>query len=162
MTKVPTGAQRPDDLDRLGRQADLLVRLAQRGLDQRLAVVAAPARERDLARVALEVLAALGEDGVDVAGGVGEQRDEHGGVRAAAVDVHGDRLLGREERRAQILAQAQVSSTRSSKATSPSRVRCTGHLAAITCRRSTCSSLRCAGIRMISSKRVGQPRSAGE
>ena len=46
------GRERADHVDRVRRQPDLLVRLAQRGLQQRLAVVAAPARERDLARVA--------------------------------------------------------------------------------------------------------------
>ena len=156
------GRQRADHLDGVRRQADLLVGLAQGGLDQRLAGIAAAARERDLARVAPEIVAALGEHGVQSLAGVDEQRHEHGGVRAAAMDLDRQRLLGRQERGAQIVAQAQLSSTRSSNATSPSSVRCTGHLAAITCRRSTCSSLRCPGIRMTSSKRVGQPRSAGE
>ena len=87
------------------RQADLLVGLAQRGLDQRLAGVAAPAREGDLARVAPEVVAAAGEDGVQAAARVGEQRDEHGGVGPAAVDLHRQRLLGREELGGQILAR---------------------------------------------------------
>ena len=61
------GGERADDLDGVGREADLLVGLAQGGLDQRLAVVAAPAGERDLARVAPEVVAAPGEDGVQAA-----------------------------------------------------------------------------------------------
>ena len=49
------------------RQPDLLVRLAQRRALERLAVVPAPAGERDLARVALEVVAAAGEDRVELA-----------------------------------------------------------------------------------------------
>ena len=56
--------QRADDLDRVGRQPDLLVRLAQGGGGEvGVLGVAAPAGERDLAGVALEVVAALGEDG---------------------------------------------------------------------------------------------------
>ena len=157
--------QRADDLDRVGRQPDLLVRLAQRGGGEvGVLGVAAAAGERDLAGVALEVVAALGEDGVQLAGLVEVERGEHGGL-GAAVDVDGQRGLGREQRAAQLLRECgpgpQTSSTRSSNRTSPSSVRWTGHLAAITRRRSTWSSERWAGIFMTSLKFVAQPRSAG-
>src|SRR6185503_11149127 len=109
-----------------------------------------------------EVVPALGEHDVDAAAG-DEQRHQHGGLLAPAAHLHPRRLLGLEQDVGELLAQCvYVSSMRSSKATSPSSVRWTGHLAAITCSRSTCSSLRCSGMRITSSKRVGQPRSAGE
>ena len=90
---------------------------------------------------------------------------EDGGL-GAAVDVDVARGLGREQRAAQLLGECgpgpQASSTRSSNRTSPSSVRWTGHLAAITRRRSTCSWLSESGRRRMIWKRVGQPRSAGE
>ena len=157
--------QRPDDLDRVGRQPDLLVRLAQRGGGEvGVLGVAAPAGERDLAGVALEVVAALGEDEMRLALLVEVERGENGGL-GTAVDVDGQRGVGREQRAAQLLRECgpipQASSTRSSNTTSPSSVRWTGHLAAMTCSRSTWSSERWAGIFMTSLKLVAQPRSAG-
>ena len=96
--------QRADHADGVRRQADLLVRLAQRGVDQLLAVVAPAARERDLAGVAAQVVAAAGEDGVQAAV-VLEDRHEHGGV-AAAVHVHGQRLLGRDQDGGELVRRA--------------------------------------------------------
>ena len=62
--------QRADQLDGVGRQADLLLGLAQRGQAQvGLVVVLAAAGERDLAGVAAQVVAAAGEDGVQRAVG---------------------------------------------------------------------------------------------
>ena len=126
--------------------------------------VAAAAGERDLAGVALEVVAALGEDEMRLAVLVEVERGEDGGL-GAAVDVDGQRGVGREQRAAELLRECgpgpQASSTRSSNRTSPSSVRCTGHLAAITRSFSTWSSDRWAGIRMTSLKFVAQPRSAG-
>jgi len=78
-----SGLQRPDQLDARARQADLLLRLAQRGQAQvGLVVVLTPARERDLARVAAKVVMALGEDGVQRAV-AHEQGDEDGSVDAS-------------------------------------------------------------------------------
>ena len=142
----------------VGRQPDLLVRLAQRGLDELLAGVAPPARERDLARVAAEVVPAAGEDGVQAV--VLEHRHQHGRL-LAAVHLHGHGLVGRHQGGGELVGDAQASSTRSWNMTSPSSVRCTGHLAAITFSRSICSSSRCGGIFSTSSNFVGQPRSAG-
>ena len=141
------------------------MRLAQRGRGQvGVLGVAAAARERDLAGVALEVLAALGEDRVQLARGIEVERSEDRGL-GAAVDVDRERSLGRQQRAAQLLGECgpgpQASSTRSSKKTSPSSVRWTGHFAAITRSFSTWSSEREAGIRMTSLKLVGHPRSAG-
>ena len=136
------------------------MRLPQRGLEQRLALVLAAARERDLPGVAAQVMPAAGEDRVQRAAVVLEDRHEDGRV-LAPVHVHGLGLLGIEEATCEVLGGAQPSSTRSSNATSPSSVRCTGHLAAITRSFSICSSSRCGGILSTRSKRVGQPRSAG-
>ena len=157
--------QRADDLDGVGRQADLLVRLAQRGGGEvGVLGVAAAAGERDLAGVALEVVAALGEDEMRLAALVEVERGEDGGL-GAAVDVDGQRGVGREQRAAELLRECgpgpQTSSTCSSNRTSPSSVRWTGHLAAITRSFSTWSSDRWAGIFMTSLKFVAQPRSAG-
>ena len=114
--------------------------------------------------MALEVVAALGEDEMQLARRVEVERGEDGRL-GAAVDVDRQGRLGRQQRAAQLLGQCgpgpQASSTRSSKKTSPSSVRWTGHLAAITRSFSTCSSERLAGIRMTSLKFVGHPRSAG-
>jgi hypothetical protein len=46
--------------------------------------------------VAAQVVAAAGEDGVQLAGRVGVERHQHGRV-LSAVHVHGQRLLGVEE-----------------------------------------------------------------
>ena len=159
------GGQGADDLDGIRRQPDLLVRLAQGGGGQvGVLGVAPPAGERDLAGVALEVVAAFGEDRVQLAVLVDVERRQDGGL-GTAVDVDGQRRLRREQRAAELLRECgpgpQTSSTRSSNSTSPSSVRWTGHLAAIVCRRSTCSSDRWAGIFMTSLKLVAQPRSAG-
>ena len=136
MTKVGVGGRAPTISTASRRQADLLVRLAQRGRGEvGVLGVAAAARERDLAGVALEVVAALGEDELQLARRVEVERGEHGGL-GAAVDVDRQRGLGRQQRAAQLLGECgpgpQASSTRSSKMTSPSSVRWTGHLAAIT------------------------------
>ncbi len=131
----------------------------------RILVVAAAAGEGDLARVALELSAALGEDGVEGAAPIQEERNQDGGrLGAGDVDPRRRRRLqeGGAQRGRELRAGRQVSSTRSSKNTSPSSVRCTGHLAAITWSFSTWSSVRWAGSFITSSKRVGQPRSAGE
>jgi hypothetical protein len=92
--------QGADELDRAARQADLLLGLAQgRQAQVGLVVVLAAARERDLARVPAQVLAALGEDRVE--GAVGDvERDEDRGVDAA-VDVEARDLRGVEEDGAQ-------------------------------------------------------------
>ncbi len=96
-----------------------------------------------------QVGAALGEHRVQRAGGVQVERHEHGGVPVAGdAQPHGlggieqDGAQGRRDVRA-----GQASSTRSSNVTSPSSVRWTGHLAAITCSFSSCSSDRWAGRR---------------
>jgi hypothetical protein len=103
--------QRADELDRAGRQADLLLGLAQGGQPQvGLVVVLAPAGERDLARVAAQVLAPAGEDRVQLAAGDVE-RHEHGGVDAA-VDVQRGGLPGVEEDRAQRLRQLSARARR--------------------------------------------------
>ena len=130
------GRERADDLDGVGRQPDLLVRLAQRGRREvRVLGVAAATGERDLTRVALEVVAALGEDEMRFAVLVEVERGEDGGL-GAAVDVDGQRGIGREKCAAELLRECgpgpQTSSTCSSNRTSPSSVRCTGHLAAMT------------------------------
>jgi hypothetical protein len=98
------------------------VRLAQRGVDERLAGVPAAAGERDLPGVSSQVVAPAGEDGVQGPALVLEHRHEHGRL-LAAVDVHGGRLGGLEEPAGEVLRGAQARSTRSSNATSPSSVR---------------------------------------
>ena len=63
MTKVETGGSAPDQLDRGRVETDLLLGLAQRrGVEVGVAGVAAAAGEGDLAGVAAQVGAALGED----------------------------------------------------------------------------------------------------
>ena len=100
MAIVGVGCSAPTSSTARARQADLLLGLAQRGQPQvGLVVVLAPAGERDLAGVAAQVVAAAGEDGVQLAAGDVE-RDEHGGVDAA-VDVERRGLPGVEEDRAQ-------------------------------------------------------------
>ena len=173
MAIVGVGVSAPDDVDGLARQPDLLLGLAQRGVAQVLLAlldVLATAGEGDLAGVPAQVVAAAREDGVQLAV-QHVQRHEHGGVDAA-VHVEVRRLLGVEEARPQRVdgdghARARrytglTISTRSSNMTSPSSVRWTGHFAAITMRRSTCSCGSASGRRTTSEKRVGHPRSAGE
>ena len=93
------GLQRAHQLDRFRGQTDLLVGLAQRRRSQiGIALVAATAGERDLARVAAKVGAALGEDRpqltlIDV------QRNQHRGVDSSA-HVECDRILGAQAGRA--------------------------------------------------------------
>ena len=85
MAKVEVGGSSPITLTRSRAQADLLLGLPQGGLLQaRVVVVAAPARERDLAGVAAQVAAParehevrLGAAGAGARGGQ-EQRHEHG------------------------------------------------------------------------------------
>jgi hypothetical protein len=89
------------DVDFARRQGDLLLGLAQRGGDQIGVVgVAAAARERDLAGVAAEVCAALGEDQPRAVGPAVE-RQQDGGVGLAA-DLDRPRLLGREQELGQV------------------------------------------------------------
>ena len=144
--------ERAEQVDVVGREADLLLRLAQRGRLQLLVgVVAAAARERDLAGVAAQVLPALREDRVQLVVAHVE-RDEHGRLRLAS-ETRRSRLSGsRREALAQLLADRRhaaraqpTSSMRSSNMTSPSSVRWIGHFAAITDRRSTCSLVRSLG-----------------
>ena len=113
--------------DQPGVEPDFLVRLAQRrGGEVGVLGVAASAGERDLAGVAAEVVAALGEDRVQLAVLVEVERGEDGGL-GAAVDVDGQRRFRREQRAAELLREygpgPQASSTRSSNTTSPSSVR---------------------------------------
>ncbi len=66
-------------LDDARVEADLLLRLAQRRRSQvGVAVVAAAARERDLAGVAAQVGAALGEDEPGLVVGPAVERQQHG------------------------------------------------------------------------------------
>ena len=96
MTKVEAGGRAPLTLDVAGGQGDLLLGLAQRGGDQVGVVgVAAAAGERDLAGMAAEVGAALGEDQPRAVGPAVE-RQQDGGVGVAA-DLDRPRLLGREQ-----------------------------------------------------------------
>ena len=157
--------QRAHQADALRRQPDLLLGLPQGGRAQVLVGVVLPAAgEGDLPGVGAQVVAPPGEDRAQGAALVAVERDEDRGVRAA-VDVERRRRRGRHQERPEVAREpvrvAQASSTRSSKATSPSSVRCTGHFAAMTCRRSTCSALRWSGRRRTSLNFVGQPRSAG-
>jgi hypothetical protein len=94
--------QRPDDIDLARRQPDLLVGLAKRRLDQRLAGMVAPtARERDLAGVTAEVVAALGEHEAGSLG-VSEHGHEDRGL-GSPVGVDRLRFGGGEENGAQLL-----------------------------------------------------------
>jgi hypothetical protein len=92
VTKVPMGGRAPAT-STWPRQADLLVGLAQRGLQQVLAGVAAAAGERDLASVAAQVVLALGED---KARGLGPavHGDQDSGLGATALGVHRRGLVG--------------------------------------------------------------------
>ena len=95
--------QRAEHLDGVARQPDLLLGLAQGGRHEvGVLLVAPPAGKRDLAGVAAQVVAAAGEDGVHPV--VVVERDEDGGLRAA-VDLHGGRLGGVQQDRAQGVRQ---------------------------------------------------------
>ena len=98
------GGERPDDLDGVLGQPDLLLGLAQRGVAQILLLdVLSAARERDLAGVAPQVVPAPGEDRVELA--VRDvERDEHGSVDPAVHVARGG-FLGREEQGGELLAQ---------------------------------------------------------
>ena len=108
--------------------------------------------------MAAQVGAALREDEVRGAGGVDVERNQHGGAaRAGNGQPHRGRRVeqGAAQRRREVRARAQATSTCSSKLTSPSSVRWTGHLAPITASRSICSSVRVSGIRVTSRNWVG-------
>ena len=88
------GRKRADKLHAVRIQADLLVGLAQRGHAQVLVgLVLAPARERDLARVAAEIITTFGQDGGQR---IAVERHQHGGVLVAG-RVHGRGLFRGEE-----------------------------------------------------------------
>ena len=131
------------------RQPDLLLGLAQarsRAGPRRPSSWPA-AREGDLAGVRAQVVAPAGEDGVQRRprrrGTAGRARRRPcGRGRRAPPPPRASAAAARARRR----GTAQAISTRSSKATSPSSVRCTGHLAAMICRRSTCSGVRWSGM----------------
>ena len=90
------GGQGAAQLDRRGREPDLLLGLPQGGADQVLVVgVLAPTGERDLAGMAAKVGAALGEDQAGLLGPAVE-REEDGGVGVAA-DLDRPRLFRREQ-----------------------------------------------------------------
>ena len=156
--------QRADDLDARSGGSPISSWASRSAVKRRSPSVGVlpPARERDLARVAAQVVAAAGQDGVERAVAVEEQRDEDGRVRAADdVERPGPRpgragppAGGRRRRRAPQCA-SETRSTRSLNIASLSSTRWTGHLAAMTCRRSTCSSVRPSGRRRTSWKRVG-------
>ena len=104
------GLERADELDVGGRQADLLLGLAQRGRPQVLVgEVLAAARERDLARVALEVVAPLGEDRMQRAA-VEVERHEHRGVLGPG-RVERGRRLRREKQRPEVGRRGHTSSS---------------------------------------------------
>ena len=155
--------ERAHHVDRGRVEADLLVRLAQGGEAQILVgLVLAPAGKGDLSRVAAKVVAALGEDGGQAVVAL-EERDEHRGVGLAR-RVHPGRLLGGEQPRAQVRRAGvrQVSSSAaSSNMTSPSRVRCTGHLATICMSFSRCSAGSSLGKPTRMENLVGEPLWAG-
>ena len=108
--------------------------------------VAAAARERDLPGVTAQVGAPPREDGVRLLVGVEKQRHEHrcGYLVGKLGQEVSAQALGR-------VCRAGTRTTCSSNMTSPSSVRCTGHLAAITRSRSTCSSGRSSGRRRLRS-----------
>ena len=84
MTKVEVGGRAPTSSTARRVQPDLLLGLAQRGRREvGVAVVLAPAGEGDLAGVAAQVGAALGEDQARVLGPAVE-RQQHRGVGVAA------------------------------------------------------------------------------
>jgi hypothetical protein len=84
------------ELDRRRVEADLLLGLAQRGGGEvGVALVLAAAGEGDLAGVAAQVGAALGEDQPRLVRPA-EERQQHGGV-GPPPGLHLQRLLGREQ-----------------------------------------------------------------
>jgi hypothetical protein len=92
----PGGWQGAADLDVARGEGDLLLGLAQRRRDQiGVGGVVPPTGERDLAGVAAEVGAALGED-QSRALGPAVERQQDGGVDVAA-GLDRPRLLGREQ-----------------------------------------------------------------
>ena len=92
--------QGADDFDALARKANLLLGLSQGGVEQLLVPVAPPAREGDLAGVAVQIRAALGEDEARVVRPA-VHRDQHRRLGAAmGIELLG--LLGIEEKPAQI------------------------------------------------------------
>jgi len=71
--------ERPEHLDLLGREPELLLRLAQRRRRQvRILVLREPARERDLARVARQVFGPARQDEA-----VLDEREQHRGQTVA-------------------------------------------------------------------------------
>jgi hypothetical protein len=90
------GLQRAEHLDRLTREPDLLLGLAQRGREQIVVLgVTAPAGKRDLAGVTAQVVAASGEHGVQVAA-LEVQRDQHRRL-GPSPHVEADRVGGGEQ-----------------------------------------------------------------
>ena len=145
MTKVGVGWSAPTICDVLAGQADLLLGLAQRGVREHGVLGVAPAAgERDLAGVALEVVAAAGEDRVQVAvgrrGRAGRAPRTRSGRAPGSAAVSASRSTSRSAGERLPGQTGATRCTRSSKATSPSSVRWMGHFAAMTCSRSTCSS----------------------
>ena len=108
MAIVGVGCSAPISSTPLGLQADLLVRLAQ-GCRAQVGVlgILAAARERDLARMAAQILTPAGQHDRRLARCVQEQRDEHGCV-GAAVDVERGRLDRIEEDAFEQLAQVSA------------------------------------------------------
>ena len=96
------GLEGTDDLDRVRRQPDLLLGLAQGGCDEiAIGVIVAAARERDLAGVAAQIIAAAGEHGVELVV-LQVERHEHGRIGSAA-DLERDRLLRCEQHARQLV-----------------------------------------------------------
>ena len=74
------------------READLLLGLAQRGLEERLVAVAPAAGEGDLAGVPAQVRASLGEDQAGVVGPAVHRHQDRGlgaAVRLESLGLHG-------------------------------------------------------------------------
>ena len=116
----------------------------------RLAVIGAkcPVHGRSRARVTFDEQVEVAERARGPCGGA---------ARAGDGQPHRGRRVEQRaaQRRREVRARAQATSTCSSKLTSPSSVRWTGHLAPITASRSICSSVRVSGIRVTSRNWVG-------
>jgi hypothetical protein len=89
--------ERSDELDGVDREPDLLFGFAQRGGAQvGFALIAAAARERDLARVAAEIVTAAGENRVELALVEVERYEDRRLGAAADVDLQSG-LLGEQD-----------------------------------------------------------------
>ena len=82
--RQPQLGQPPEDLDAARVEPDLLLGLAQRGLDRGLAGVDRPARERDLPGVRAHVVRALGEQQLAALRALAEQHEYGAPARVAA------------------------------------------------------------------------------